>query len=158
MSSIQNASATQADAHCPPDQSLLIFPLVGEWFALPLASVRAVLTADLLHTLAGSQNSLAGWLQLHGQEVLVLDMTQILVPGAPAAKAEQIILLRAGESMTGLITTGTSETVSAAAEQLEQVADTVGAPQWSLGLYRADGRTTTVLDPRMFANSLCAVS
>ena len=158
MSSIQNASATQADARCPTDQSLLIFPVIDEWFALPLASVRAVVTADLLHTLAGSQNSLAGWLELQGQEVLVLDMTQTLVPGAPAAKPQQIILLRAGDSMTGLITTGTSETVSMPTEQFEQLADTAAAPQWSLGLYRADGRTITVLDPRMFANSLCAVS
>ena len=157
MSAIQEPSTAHCNASSEPSQALLVFPVADEWFALPLESVRAVLTADLLRTLPGSLDNLAGWLELQGQEVLVLDMTQTLVPGAHNAPPQQIILLRAGESLAGLITAGTSETISIPAAQVEQTLDSSQTPSWAMGICRADGRTITVLDPELFVNNLCLV-
>ena len=158
MSAIQKPSTTHCNTDSQPGQALLLFPVAQKWFALPLESVRAVLTADLLRTLAGNMDNLAGWLELEGQEVLVLDMTQTLVPGADNAPPQQIILLRVGDSLAGLITAGTSETISIPASQVEQTLDSAQAPGWALGICRANGQTITVLDPQMFVSSLCPAS
>jgi chemotaxis signal transduction protein len=158
MSAIQELSTTHCNTDSQPGQALLVFPVAQKWFGLPLESVRAVLTADLLRTLAGNLDNLAGWLELEGQEVLVLDMTQTLVPGADNAPPQQIILLRVGDSLAALITAGTSETISIPASQVEQTWDSAQAPGWALGICRADGRTITVLDPQMFVSSLCPSS
>ena len=155
MSTIQKPSTAHCNANSQPGQALLVFPVADRWFALPLESVRAVLTADLLRTLVGGLDNLAGWLDLQGQEVLVLDMTQTLVPGAHNAAPHQIILLRAGESLAGLITAGTSETINIPALQVEQASDSAQPPAWAMGICQADGRTITVLDPNLFVSSLC---
>lgn len=155
MTTIQKVSTTHCDSDVQPSQALLAFLVADEWFALPLDSVRAVLAADILRTIGGNLDNLAGWLELQGQEVLVLDMTQTLVPGADSDAPQQIILLQVGHSLTGLITTGTSETITIAAGQVEQPSDSPGSAGWALGVCRADGRTITVLDPQMFVGSLC---
>ena len=158
MSAINKSSTAHCNENLKTTQALLTFPVAEKWFALPLESVRAVMTADLLRTLSGCLDNLAGWLELHGQEVLVLDMTQTLVPGAQNDSPQQIILLRAGESMAGLITTGISETISVPAAQVEPIADSAQNPGWAMGICRADGRTITILNPEIFTNNLCPVS
>ena len=158
MSTIQEPATTQCNADSHPAQALLVFPVAAQWFALPLESVRAVLAADLLQTLAVNLDNLVGWLELAGQEVLILDMTQTLVPGAENVPPQQIILLRVGDSLAGMITAGTSETINIPVAHLEQACDSAQAPGWALGVCRTDGRTITVLDPQMFVSSLCPAS
>ena len=158
MPAINKTSTAQCNKTLETSQALLTFPVAEKWFALPLESVRAVMTADLLRTLSGCLENLAGWLELQGQEVLVLDMTQTLVPGAQNASPQQIILLRAGDSLAGLITTGISETISVSAAEVEQTGDSAQRPGWAMGICHADGRTITVLNPEMLVSNLCPLS
>ena len=158
MLKVQKSSLAGCGVSSELSQGLLAFPLADKWFALPLESVRAVMTANLLQPLVGSSDGLAGWLEIQGQEVLVLDMTQVLVPGAGRASPEQIILLRAGTSWTGLITAGTSETINIPAAQIEQPCDSADVPRWAMGTCRVAGRSITVLDPDRFVENPCPAS
>lgn len=158
MPAKQKPSAVDPSPDSEPSQVLLVFPLADQWFALPLESVRAVLTANLLQPVAGSLDSLAGWLEIQGQEVLVLDMTQTLVPGAQSAPPQQIILLRAATSWMGLTTTGIPETISMPTEQIQQISDTPNSSPWAMWTCQADQRTITVLDPDKLVGDLCPAS
>jgi len=158
MPAKQKPSAIDRNASSQLSQALLVFPVADQWFALPLESVRAVLAADLLQPLVGSLDSLAGWVEVHGQEVLVLDITRTLVPGTHSGSPQQIILLRAGASWTGLTTAGTSETISVPAERMQHVCDSPDSSPWAMWTFRADGRTITVLDPDQFVGDLCPAS
>jgi len=158
MPAKRKSSAVDGHANSQPGQALLVFPVADRWFALPLESVRAVLRADLLKPLAGSSDNLAGWLEVHGQEVLVLDMTQTLAPGAHSNSPQQIILLRAGASWTGLTTAGPPETINVPAKQMQKSCDLSANSPWAMGICRANGRTITVLDPDQFVGSLCPTS
>jgi len=158
MPAKRKSSAVDGNANSQPGQALLVFPVAERWFALPLESVRAVLRADLLKPLAGSSDNLAGWLEVHGQEVLVLDMTQTLVPGAHSSSPQQIILLRAGASWTGLTTADTPETINVPAKQMHKICDLSDNSPWAMGIYQAAGRTITVLDPDQLVADLCPAS
>ena len=158
MSAEQKPSGTAPNPNSELSQTLLVFPVADQWFALPLESVRAVLTANILQPLAGSLDDLAGWLDVQGQEVLVLDMTQTLVPGAQSAPPQQIILLRAGTSWMGLTTTGIPETISVPTEKIQQIFDQPTGSAWAMWICQADQRTITVLDPDKFVGDLCPAS
>ena len=158
MPAKRKSSAVNGHTNSQPGQALLVFPVAERWFALPLESVRAVLRADLLKPLAGSSDNLAGWLEVQGQEVLVLDMTQTLVPGAYSSSPQQIILLRAGASWTGLTTAGTPETINMPAKWMQRTCDLPANSPWAMGICRANGRTITVLDPDRFVGDLCPAS
>ncbi|NIA06695.1 MAG: hypothetical protein GWP14_03505 [Actinobacteria bacterium] len=158
MPAKQESSAIDPHPNSQSSQALLVFPVADQWFALPLESVRAVLTADLLQPVAGSLDDLAGWLDVQGQEVLVLDMTQTLLPGAHSASPQQIILLRAGASWMGLATTGIPETISVPTDKIQQIFNRSTGSPWAMWTCRADQRTITVLDPDKFVGDLCPVS
>ena len=158
MPAKRKSSVVERKANSQPGQALLVFPVADKWFALPLESVRAVLRADLLQPLAGGSDNLAGWVEVHGQEVLVLDITQTLVPGAHNGSPQQIILLRAGASWTGLTTAGTPETINIPAEQMQRTCELPDSSRWAMGICRADGRTITMLDPDLFVGDLCPAS
>ena len=62
MPAKQKPSAIDPSPESEPSQTLLVFPVADRWFALPLESVRAVLTANILQPLAGSLDDLVnGW-------------------------------------------------------------------------------------------------
>ena len=158
MSAKQKPSAIDPSLNSEPCQVLLVFPVADQWFALPLESVRAVLTANLLQPVVGSLNDLAGWLDIQGQEVLVLDVTQTLVPGAQSAPPQQIILLRTGASWMGLTTIGIPETISVPTEQIQQIFDQPAGSPWAMWICQIDQRTITVLDPEQFIGNICPAS
>ena len=137
---------------------LLAFPVADRWFALPADSVVAVVEADRLQPLASDSGGIIGYVEVRGGEVLVRDMTTVLVPGASSRPAEQIILFRGVSSWAGLTTMGTAEMVSVSAEQIESDIDLGGSGLWKAGTCRAEDRTITVLDPEVLAGgvgSLC---
>ena len=158
MAATRKNSTADSSTRSDSGQALLVFPVADKWFALPLESVRAVVTANLLQPLLGGLDDLAGWLDVHGQEVLVLDMSRTLVPGASKDLPQQIILLRVGELWAGLSIAGTSETVNVPAEQMQEISEMPNAPRWAMWTCRSDKRTITVLDPDQFAGDLCLTS
>ena len=158
MPAIQKSSPAGGSASSEPSQALLVFPVADQWFALPLESVRAVLAASRLQHSASDSGNLSGFVEVHGQQVSVLDMTQILVPGAGVTPAQQIILMRSGGSWTGLTTAGTSETINKSAVQMARTSRPDYTPRWASGVCRVEGRNITVLDPDRFVENLCPAS
>ncbi len=128
-------------------RTLLAFPAGRYWFALPLSSVEAVLGANSLHPLGGELASLAGYVKLNGGQIPVLNVNGILGQDSPAAQANQVILLRAGQSWAGLAASGTAETVGIDQSEVTRQSDSARASGCALGVCQADGRTITVLDP-----------
>ena len=96
-----------------------------------------------------------GYVEVRGGEVLVRDMTEVLVPGASSGPAEQIVLFRGASLWGGLTTMGTAEMVSVSAEQIVGGADSGGSGRWAAGEFRAEDRTVTVLDPEVLAGGVC---
>lgn len=158
MPEIQISSPAGVSASSEPSQALLVFPVADQWFALPLESVRAVLAASRLQHSASDSGNLSGCVEVHGQKVSVLDMSQILVPGANRASAQQIILLRSGAAWAGLTTAGTSETINISALQMAGTSCPENTPRWASSVCRVDGRSITVLDPDRFVADLCPTS
>ena len=129
------------------DQALLVFPAGPKWFALPLNSVEAVLDANSLHPFGGEVASLAGYVDLNGGHVPVLNVNGMLGQDSSPAHPSQVILLRAGQFWAGLAAAGTAEMVSIAAGQVRRQSGSSEASGCALGVCQADGRTITVLDP-----------
>ena len=111
-------SAVCAKAGEQAIEVLLAFLVADRWFALPADSVVAVVEADRLEPLASDSGGLMGYVEVRGGEVLVRDMTSVLVPGASSGPAEQIVLFRGVSLWAGLTTVGTAEMVSVSAEQM----------------------------------------
>ena len=138
-------------------EMLLAFPVADQWFALPAASVVAVVEADRLCPVAGDFADLAGYVAVHGGQVPVRDMSAELVPGASRWPAEQIVLSRGVSSWAGLTTAGTAEMVSIPMGQIERKLDSEHSSRWTTGTLRAEQRTITLLDPELLVNSVCTV-
>ena len=128
-------------------QALLVFPAGPDWFALPLNSVEAVLGTNSLHPLGGELASLAGYVELNGGHIPVLNVNGMLGQDLPAAQANQVILLRAGQSWAGLAASGTAETVGIDQSEVTRQSDSAESSGCALAVCQVGGRTITVLDP-----------
>ncbi len=157
MATTKNSGLVAVEADEDAVELLLAFPVADQWFALPAQNVVAVVEADRLQPLADDSADLVGYVDLRGSEVLVRDMTALLVPGVSGAPAEQIILFRGLSSWAGLITAGTAEMVSIPVRQIESKSDSDHTIRLSTGSWRTGQRTITVLDPELLANSVCPV-
>ena len=150
MATIKKSALVAAEAGSDAVELLLAFPLADQWFALPAQNVVAVVEADRLHALADDPADLVGSVQFHGSEVLVRDMTALLVPGASAGPAEQIILVRGLAAWAGLTTPGTAEMVTMPVAKL----DLDHTSPLSTGSWRTAQRTITMLDPELLVSSV----
>lgn len=130
------------------EQALLAFPAGdNKWFALPLTSVEAVLGADSLCPLEGESGVLVGYVQLRGWRIPTLDVSGLLGLASPGVGPRQVILLRAGTSWAALAVAGTSETVSISSGDMRWESGSGAATRCAMGVYQADGRAITVLNP-----------
>ncbi len=154
MAAMNESAVVAVEAGQEDLELLLAFPVADQWFALPAQNVMAVVEADRLHPLADDSADLVGSVELRGLEVLVRDMTAVLVPGASGAPAEQIILFRGLSSWAGLTTAGTAEMVSVPAEQIEDESDLGYTLRLSTGSWRTGQRTITMLDPELLVSSV----
>jgi len=157
MAATKKSAVVGVEAKEDTVQLLLAFPVADQWFALPAQSVVAVIEADRLQPLAGNSADLVGYVGVRGGEVLVRDMSAVLVPGASGGPAEQIILFRGVSSWAGLTTVGTAEMVSVPVGQIEGKSDSEHTRRLSTGRWRAGQRIITVLDPELLVNSVCPV-
>ena len=129
---------------------LITFPLAHKWFALPAQNVMAIMQADQLEPLVKNNTTdLMGCVKVRSSKVLVRDLTALLVPGALAGPAEQIILFRALTAWAGMTTAGTAEMIPVPASQL--------ALNNTVGTYQIDQRTITLLDPELLLSSVHSV-
>ena len=154
MATTKNSGLVAVEADEDAVELLLAFPVADQWFALPAQNVVAVVEADRLQPLTDDSADLVGYVALHGSEVLVRDMTALLVPGASGAPAEQIILFRGLSSWAGLTTAGTAEMVSIPVGQIESKSDSDHTLRLSTGSWRTGQRTITMLDPELLASSV----
>ena len=90
MATIKESAVVTVEAGSDAVELLLVFPLADQWFALPAQNVVAVVEADRLQALADDSGNLVGSIEFHGSEVLVRDITALLVPGVSGEPAEQI--------------------------------------------------------------------
>ena len=154
MATTKNSGLVAVEADEDAVELLLAFPVADQWFALPAQNVVAVVEADRLQPLADDSADLVGYVDLRGSEVLVRDMTALLVPGSSGAPAEQIILFRGLSSWAGLTTAGTAEMVSIPVEQIESESDSDHTLRLSTGSWRTGQRTITMLDPELLVSSV----
>ncbi len=154
MATTKNSGLVAVEADEDAVELLLAFPVADQWFALPAQNVVAVVEADRLQPLADDSTDLVGYVDLRGSEVLVRDMTALLVPGASGAPAEQIILFRGLSSWAGLTTAGTAEMVSIPVGQIESKSDSDHTLRLSTGSWRTGQRTITMLDPELLVSSV----
>ena len=154
MATTKNSGLVAVEADEDAVELLLAFPVADQWFALPAQNVVAVVEADRLQPLADDSADLVGYVDLRGSEVLVRDMTALLVPGASGAPAEQIILFRGLSSWAGLTTAGTAEMVSIPVGQIESKSDSDHTLRLSTGSWRTGQRTITMLDPELLVSSV----
>ena len=146
----QQTSATAVPLPRPQlPQSLLAFPVADSWFALPVDNVHAVLHADKLQSGISQPCNLAGHVQVHGQDVLILNLTRALNNQAHCEPVEQIILLKAGQSWTALTTGGISEVLNIQPHQICPVCEKQHLPPWVEATCQADGRTIGLLNVDM---------
>ncbi len=154
MATTKNSGLVAVEADEDAVELLLAFPVADQWFALPAQNVVAVVEADRLQPLADDSADLVGYVDLRGSEVLVRDMTALLVPGASGAPAEQIILFRGLSSWAGLTTAGTAEMLSIPVGQIESKSDSDHTLRLSTGSWRTGQRTITMLDPELLVSSV----
>ena len=154
MAAMSESAVVAVEAGQEALELLLAFPVADQWFALPAQNVMAVVEADRLQPLADDFAGLVGYVGHRGLEVLVRDMTAVLVPGASGIPAEQIILFRGLSSWAGLTTAGTAEMVSVPAEQIEDESDSDHTLCLSTGSWRKGQRKITVLDPEVLLGSV----
>lgn len=155
MTTTKNSGFVAVEADEDAVELLLAFPVADQWFALPAQNVVAVVEADRLQPLTEYDSAdLVGYVDLHGSEVLVRDMTALLVPGASGAPAEQIILFRGLSSWAGLTTAGIAEMLSIPVGQIESKSDSDHTLRLSTGSWRTGQRTITMLDPELLVSSV----
>jgi chemotaxis signal transduction protein len=154
MAAVSESAVVAVEARQEALELLLAFPVADQWFALPAQNVMAVVEADRLQPLADDFAGLVGYVGHRGLEVLVRDMTAVLVPGASGVPAEQIILFRGLSSWAGLTTAGTAEMVSVPAEQIEDESDSDHILCLSTGSWRTGQRRITVLDPELLLSAV----
>ncbi len=154
MAAMKESAVVAVEAGEDAVELLLAFPVADQWFALPAQNVVAVVGADRLQPLADDSADLVGCVEVRGSEVLVRDMTAVLVPGALSRPAEQIILFRGVSLWAGLTTVGTAEMVSLPVGQIECKSDSKNSPPWVTGSWRVEERTITVLDPELLVSSV----
>lgn len=147
MSTLQQPTQVSDGLSERAGQALLVFPAGRKWFALPLDSVEAVLGVNSLHPLGKELASLAGYVELHGGHVPVLNVNGMLGQDSSTVQPSQVILLRAGQFWAGLAAAGTAETIGLEGGDVRRQSDSAEASGCALGVCQADGRTITVLDP-----------
>ena len=135
--------------------AMVSFAVADKWFAVEEDSVQAVLEADCLEVVGGGDSTgLMGIAETRGEDVLVRDMSVVLVPGSASRPAEQIIVLRGAKFLAGLITASTAEMVSIAKERIGGVGDSRDSSEHVKGTCQIWGRTVTVLDAEALVENI----
>ncbi len=117
----------------------LLLPVHGEWYGLPLESVREVVTDPELTRLPLAPPSLLGVFNLRGQVVPLVD-TGALLGLAPLARRPYVAVAILGRALVGLAADGAPETT-----RLEEQVG-VGKLPGTGALHASGERVVAVLD------------
>lgn len=127
-------------------RQLVVFAVQGEEYALPIAAVREVIRYAPPRSVASSDQSLRGVINLRGAIVPVYDLRPILGVGAPAASGGKIVIAALAESMAGVIVDDVAEVLTIDVEQFEDLP--AAANEAVEGVVRHGERLIVILDPQ----------
>lgn len=101
---------------------VLVFELDGSSFAIPLAAVREILPLPLLSNPPGLPSLLAGFLNLGGQAIPVLNLKRLFGgPDSGSGPYSHIVVLRETSASLGLLVDRSAGTVALSPESLMPV-------------------------------------
>jgi len=107
-------------------RQLLVFPLCGERYGLPLELVERVVRAVMLTPLPGAPAAIRGVFSLHGAIVPVGDLRRRLgLPERDIALEDQIVVARRARRLLGVLAEGDSEVLDCPQEDIVDAAEIV---------------------------------
>jgi len=107
---------------------LVVFRLAGEHYALPAASIRAVVGKSPITPLPGTPSHLLGLTNQRGEILSVLDFRPLLGLGEANGESDFLVITQVGEHALALVVDSCPDLVRLPASALQPVgAQTVGA-------------------------------
>ncbi|MBI5310083.1 MAG: chemotaxis protein CheW [Actinobacteria bacterium] len=127
-------------------RQLVVFTLGAEEYGLPIKSVQEVIRYQQPRTVASSDPTLLGVINLRGRIVPVHDVRSVLnVASAAGEDGEKIVLINVEDSMSGVVVDDVSEVLTVATEEFEDLPAS-GNPIVE-GVVKAGERLIVLLDP-----------
>lgn len=135
--------STQSDVS---GRQLVVFTLGSEEYGLPIKSVQEVIRYQQPRTVASSDTTLLGVINLRGRIVPVHDVRPVLhVESAAAEDGEKIVLINVEDSMSGVVVDDVSEVLTVATDEFEDLP--VSGNPIVEGVVKSGDRLIVLLDP-----------
>lgn len=127
-------------------RQLVVFALGTEEYGLPIRSVQEVIRYQQPRTVASSDSTLLGVINLRGRIVPVHDVRSVLGMEASGEGAgEKIVLINIGDSMAGVVVDDVSEVLTVSTSEFEDLPAS-GNPIVE-GVVKSGDRLIILLDP-----------
>jgi purine-binding chemotaxis protein CheW len=111
-------------------EGYVTFRLDGQWLGVPVVRVQEVLTAQAICPVPLAPAEVAGFINLRGQIVTVVDLRcRLGLPGCADRSAGMNIVLRDGDELFSFLVDGVGDVVEADSGQLEPAPPTLN-PRW----------------------------
>jgi purine-binding chemotaxis protein CheW len=121
-------AAARASAHDAEPEGYVTFQLNGQWLGIPVVRVQEVLAAQAICPVPLAPPEVAGFLNLRGQIVTVVDLRcRLDLPRSEDRAAGMNIVVRDGDELFSLLVDAVGDVVEADAVQLEPVPPTLDA-------------------------------
>ena len=127
-------------------RQLVVFTLGAEEYGLPIKTVQEVIRYQQPRTVASSDATLLGVINLRGRIVPVHDVRPVLrVDSNAADDGEKIVLINVEDSMSGVVVDDVSEVLTVTTEEFEDLPAS-GNPIVD-GVVKSGDRLIVLLDP-----------
>ena len=127
-------------------RQLVVFTLGSEEYGLPIKSVQEVIRYQQPRTVASSDQTLLGVINLRGRIVPVHDVRPVLnVESAAAEDGEKIVLINVDEKMSGVVVDDVSEVLNFDSTEFEDLPAAGNAIVE--GVVKSGERLIVLLDP-----------
>lgn len=150
-------SAATASADDAETESVAIFRIGAEWFALPTLVLDEIVGARRIHSLPHKRNpALLGLANVRGELVICVSIAQLLVSAAREPADDRLIIVRHPGGRIACPVDEVQHTHHYAPDHLEPVPVTVGRSTSSLtrGLLAWQGRMVARLDEQALFDAL----
>lgn len=108
----------------PRFSDVLVFELAGDIFAIPLDAIREILPLPFLSKPPGLPSILAGFLNLGGQAISVLNLKRLFdMPDSVSGPYSHVVVLKQTNVPLGLLVDRSAGTAAAPPESFVPVAD-----------------------------------